>query len=377
MARPAKAWSFSFARQAASPAHKTTQTSGDRRAARIGGRRYFMNRRQFGILTGAAIATGLAPIVSRAESSPPRSIALLFDSMIAPYWVQSLAVMRAEAARRGWKALEAVSDMDDNRQFQQVKSMIQRKVDGIVIIQTDQKAVIPAIRAANAAKVAMVHYDRAPAESDAYSVAMVSDSRKLMRQAIDAALDAGKAAGGKRKGAILIGSLGDQNAVERLAGFHDAVAARPDDIEVVAEIPTDWKVEKHFSGLTNALQSHPDIDFVTICSDTFVPTVEQVLRTAGRWKKNNEPGHVFIASFDGDENGYKAVADGYVDAVGVQDMTRDIEITFGALESQWKGEKPAKLLYDDKVYVLTPANATQLRDRIWGYQVLAAKQGKN
>ena len=101
------------------------------------------------------------------------------------------------------------------------------------------------------------------------------------------------------------------------------------------------------------------------------------MRTAGRWKKNNEPGHVFIASFDGDENGYKAVADGYVDAVGVQDMTRDIEITFGALESQWKGEKPAKLLYDDKVYVLTPANATQLRDRIWGYQVLAAKQGKN
>jgi ABC-type sugar transport system substrate-binding protein len=334
------------------------------------------NRRQFSALTGAAIGAVASPRIGWPQSEQPRTVALLFDSMLAPYWVQSLSTMRAEAERRSWKTLEAVSDMDDNRQFQQLRAMIERRVNGVVIVQTDRKAVIPAIRAANAARIAMVHYDRPPADSDAYSVAVVADSRKLMRHTIDAALDAGKPLGGRRKGIIMVGGLGDQNAIDRLDGFRDAAKARPDDLEVIAEIPTDWKVEKHFSGLTNALQSHPDIDFITICSDTFVPTLAQVLKTAGRWKKHDEPGHIFVASFDGDENGYQVAADGYVDAIGVQDMERDIEITFDAIESQWNGQRPAKRLYDDRVYVLTPANASQLRDHIWGYQALAAKSGK-
>lgn len=335
-----------------------------------------MKRRDFTrTLAGAALSPFALPGPSWSQGNPPRTVALLFDSMIAPFWVHSLKMMRDEAARRGWKLLEAISDLDDTRQFQQVKAMIQRKVDGIVMVHTDKKAVIPAIRAANAAKVPLVHYDRAPAPSDAFSVALISDSRKLMAQTVSAALDAAKPLGGQRKGIILVGSLGDQNAVERLEGFRDAAKARASELKVVAEIPTEWKVEKHFSGLTNALQAHPDIDFVTICSDTFVPTLEQVLKTAGRWKKTGQPGHVYTASFDGDENGWKAVSEGYIDAIAVQDMGRDIELTFGALEAQWRGEKPPKLIYDDKVYVLTPGNAASLKDRIWGYQVYSAKAG--
>jgi len=39
--------------------------------------------------------------------------------------------------------------MDDHLQYEQAQSMIQRKVSAIVIVHTDDKAVIPAIRAAN------------------------------------------------------------------------------------------------------------------------------------------------------------------------------------------------------------------------------------
>ena len=102
---------------------------------------------------------------------------------------------------RGWSVLEAVSNMDDNRQYEQVQSMIQRKVDGIVIIQTDQKAVIPAIRAANAAGIPMVHFNRPPAPSDAYSVAVVVDNRKLMDgDTVTALLDVARKQGGPLQG---------------------------------------------------------------------------------------------------------------------------------------------------------------------------------
>ena len=116
------------------------------------------------------------------ESHPKRTIAILFDSLVSPFWVASLEDMRRQAAERGWNVLEAVSNLDDNEQYQQVQSMIQRRVDGIIIIHTDDKAVLPAIRDANAANIPMVHFNRPPAQSDAYSVAVVADNRKLMRE---------------------------------------------------------------------------------------------------------------------------------------------------------------------------------------------------
>ena len=64
---------------------------------------------------------------------------------------------------------EAIAD-------RQVRAMIEREVDGILIIQTDANAVIPAIRAANEAGIPMVHFNRPPAESDAYSVAIQADT---------------------------------------------------------------------------------------------------------------------------------------------------------------------------------------------------------
>jgi ABC-type sugar transport system substrate-binding protein len=80
-----------------------------------------------------------------------KTVALLFDSLVSPFWVAGLDIMRVKAKENGWTVLEGISNFDDNKQFEQVKAMIARKVDGILIIQTDSKAVIPAIRAANAA----------------------------------------------------------------------------------------------------------------------------------------------------------------------------------------------------------------------------------
>src|ERR1700722_9945811 len=104
-----------------------------------------LDRRQ---CVGLLAAAAFAPAFVRAQ--PHRTIALLFDSLISPFWVAAIERLRRLIQSRGWSVLEAVSNMDDNRQYEQVQSMIQRKVDGIVIVHTDDKAVIPAIRAANA-----------------------------------------------------------------------------------------------------------------------------------------------------------------------------------------------------------------------------------
>ena len=321
-----------------------------------------INRRQcFGLMAAAAAAPAWA------EVRPDRTIALLFDSLVSPFWLAAIERMRHDARVRGWTTLEAVSNMDDNRQFQQVQSMIERRVDGIVIVHTDDKAVVPAIRAANAAAVPMVHFNRAPVASDAYSVAVVADNRKLMDETVTALIDLGGRAGGKYRAAILLGDLGDANGVHRRDGFQDAVSRHPDVVEVVARIATEWNADKAFAGLTNALQAHPDINMLVTSSDFLTPQIEQALKTAGKWYPAGEAGHVLIAGFDGDENGYRELEGGYYDVDGVQDLNFEVELTFHALEQMWAGERPPKILIDPG-FVISRATLAQERDRMWGYQ---------
>jgi ribose/xylose/arabinose/galactoside ABC-type transport system permease subunit/ABC-type sugar transport system substrate-binding protein len=283
--------------------------------------------------------------------------------------------MRADAAERGWSVLEAVSNQDDNRQYQQVLSMIRRRVDGIIIVHSNEQAVIPAIRAANAAEVPMVHFNRAPAASDAYSVAVVADNRQIMRDAVLELLRMARVRGGRYKAGILIGDLGDANAVLRRDGFLDAVRQNTDIVEVATQIPTEWNADRAFAGLTNALQAHPDLNMLVSSSDFLIPQIEQALRTAGKWKRAEEPGHVMIASLDGDAGAYQQLADGYFDVDGVQNLFLETRLSFDALERMWRGERPPRTLLDPGL-VITRETLAEKREEMWGYHAWRAEHAQ-
>jgi ribose/xylose/arabinose/galactoside ABC-type transport system permease subunit/ABC-type sugar transport system substrate-binding protein len=320
-----------------------------------------MDRRTFTALTAVAVA---GPALGVGEKS--RRIALLFDSLLSPFWTASLDLMRDEARRRDWIAFEAVSNTDDNKQYQQVQSMIQRGVDGIIIVHTDDKAVLPAIRLANLANVPMVHFNRLPAASSAYSVAVVADNRKIMRETTEALMGLARQAGGKYRAALLVGDLRDANAVQRRAGFLDSLKQNTDIAEVVAQVPTEWNADKAFGGLINAIQAHPDINLLVSSSDFLAPQIAQALKVSGKWIRNGEPGHVLIGSFDGDANAYAQLADGYFDCDGVQDLNYEVALSFNALERLWTGERLAKVLIDPG-FVVMRASLHEQRSKMWGY----------
>lgn len=320
-----------------------------------------IDRRQcIGLLTAAAAV----PVI--AQPARKRTIALLFDSLISPFWVAAIERLRRATQARGWSVLEAVSNMDDNRQYQQVRSMIQRGVHGIIIVHTDDKAVIPAIRAANAAGVPMIHFNRPPAPSDAYSVAVVADNRKLMDETVTALANIAREKGGLYKAAALLGDLGDANGVHRRDGIYDAIARNHDIVELVARIATEWNADKAFAGLTNALQAHPDINMLITSSDFLTPQIQQALRTVGKWHAAGRPGHVLIAGFDGDENGYEQLAAGYYDVDGVQNLDYEVELTLQALDRLWAGERPSRILVDPG-FVISRDTLQAKRDQMWGY----------
>ena len=333
-----------------------------------------MKRREFTV--GALLAAGTMGLPVFAKAQQGKTVALLFDSLVSPFWVSGLDIMREKAKAGGWTVLEQISNFDDNKQFEQAKAMIARKVDGILIIQTDSKAVIPAIRAANEAKIPMVHFNRPPAESDAYSVAIQADNRKIAADTVQFMADEAKRlGGGPYKGCIMIGDLGDVNAIQRRDGFFDVVDKNKDLVEVVARVSTEWNADKAFAGLTNALQANPDINFLFTSSDFMLPQLQQVLETFDKWHKRGDAGHVIFGGFDGDANAYKLLADGYLDACGVQNLFLEVDMAFQAFADMWAGKKPEKLLLDPG-FVITQANLQEKRDEMWGYVVYKKENPK-
>src|SRR5277367_3714087 len=212
-----------------------------------------MNRRQFSKTSLAAAAVTAMPGLARAEA--PKTIALMFDAFDSDFWITGNNILKAKAKENGWTTLETISNRDQNKQNDQVKAMVERKVDGIIFIPTDNNAAIPAIRTANSANVPIIFFNRPPAPNDNKYVAIQADNRKIMQITVQSLMDIAKKQGGKYKAVLLMGDLGDNNAVQRRDGALDILDANKDIVDVVSRVATEWNADKAFAGLTNSGES--------------------------------------------------------------------------------------------------------------------------
>jgi ABC-type sugar transport system substrate-binding protein len=323
------------------------------------------------VLAGAS-ALFLLSGISHAEEG--KTVALMFDAFDSDFWITGNTILKAKAEENGWTVLETISNRDQNKQNDQVKAMVERKVDGIIFIPTDNNAAIPAIRTANEAGIPIVFFNRPPAPNDYKYVAIQADNRKIMQQTVQALVDIARKQGGTYKAALMIGDLGDNNAVQRRDGALDILDQNKDIIEVVAQIATEWNADKAFAGLTNAIQANPDINMLISPSDSQDAVIEQVLKTAGKWHKTGEEGHVLFAGFDGDQNGYRLLKEGYMDVNGVQNLFFEADLAYQALQDAWAGKEVEQMLIDPG-FAISQETLAEQEGEMWGYHVWKEQNG--
>ena len=83
-------------------------------------------------LATAMLGTAAASAGAKfARADTPRTIALMFDAFDSEFWIVGNQILHAKAQQNGWTVLQTVSDRDQNKQNDQVKSMCERKVDAI------------------------------------------------------------------------------------------------------------------------------------------------------------------------------------------------------------------------------------------------------
>jgi ABC-type sugar transport system substrate-binding protein len=329
-----------------------------------------MDRRQFSKTSLAAAAATAMPRFARAEA--PKTIALMFDAFDSDFWITGNSILKAKAKENGWNTLETISNRDQNKQNDQVKAMVERKVDGIIFIPTDNNAAIPAIRTANNANVPIIFFNRPPAANSNKYVAIQADNRKIMQITVTSLIDIAKKQGGKYKACLLMGDLGDNNAVQRRDGALDILDQNKDIVELVARVATEWNADKTFAGLTNAIQAHPDVNLLISPSDSEDAIIEQVLKSAGKWHKTGEEGHVLFSGFDGDQNGYNLLSAKYMDVNGVQNLFFEVDLAYGAFKDIWAGKQPQQMLIDPG-FAISQATLEAKRDDMWGYHVWKEK----
>jgi inositol transport system substrate-binding protein len=304
----------------------------------------------------------------------PLTIGVAFETLQTEYWMASFEEMKRALAERNIRVHEAIADSDPNRQLEQIQGFIARKVDGIIVAPKDAQMVLPAIKAANTAGVPIVLYNRPPAPSDAKSVTVAVDNHQISKATVEHLCRLARAGGGKRKALILIGDLGDMNAVRRRDGFEDAAKSCADGIEVVSRVPTEWNQEKALAGVTSALQAHPDMGIIFSSSDFMLPSITSALKAIGKYKKAGEPGHVLLGSFDGDATAYEMLRDGYLDADGVQDAAFQSRAAVQAVLDLRAGKVVQPLLLDPGL-IIHRENLEQEKSRMWGALIADRRAG--
>ena len=299
-------------------------------------------------------------------------IGVAFETLQTEFWVAGYEAIRTECEKRGYEVIQSVADGDANRQLQQVKNFITRGVDGIILVPKDTKTCGPMIRAASKAEIPIVLFNRPADDAESGAVAVVADNLMLAKQTTAYLIEQAKSLPQPVKAMILLGDLGDSNAIARRDGFEAALKDIEGDtavkIEVVSRVPTEWNQEKAQAGVVNGLQANPDIGLIFTSSDFLLPSIVSALQSTGKYKTIGQEGHVVLGGFDGDATAYRMLQEKYLDATGVQDVYFEAEQCVDAIE-QLRSRHQVEAVIQDPGFVIHQSNLEEKKGQMWGAQV--------
>jgi ribose transport system substrate-binding protein len=164
----------------------------------------------------------------------------------------------------------------------------------------------------------------------------------------------------------LWGALTDENAIGRRDGFNQTVAGTP--VRVVAQAATNWDPKAAGAAVTEALQTHPDLNAIFAPSDFLLPEVAAAVEKAGRSRPAGQPGHIVIVTIDGDPVGCRALEQGLIDAdaatLVVEFGKQAVDAAIHVLRHEPVGATVVKV----PGLLLNRANLTTERSNVWGCQ---------
>lgn len=313
------------------------------------------------------LLTSVTMTLAQEPSTEPITIGISYPHQENVVWVASKTYMEryaqeyAKQIGRPIETIITVAGSDTTRQAADIEDLINRGVDIILASPLDSKAIGASIKAAHDAKIPFVTFLRAAAPDVEQAEANVGIDP--VGQAYTAAIALAavlKADGVQGKCINLQGDLRDENAILRDKGWVKA-QEEAKAWEDIVTIPGEWLPEKALTGVTNALQAHPEANCMFVASDHYMASVQTALQQANRWQPRGTEGHMYIASQDIFPEAIKMLEDGYIDTntelAEFAVAKAAIEAAVMLVNGKWDFQFPGR--------VGTPENIKTL-DNLWG-----------
>ncbi|MFM0049787.1 substrate-binding domain-containing protein [Caballeronia grimmiae] len=240
------------------------------------------------LLTACALsACGLATIRDAAALPDAKAtVALVMKSLGDPFVASMIDgaknYQRHYASQLDLTTHGTLTDNDVAGQARIIESLVEAKVNAIVIAPTDSKALVPVVAKAIAAGTIVIAIDN-PFDDDAQDAAHVTipfvgpDSRRgarLVGAYLGSKLKAGDEVG------IIEGPPNDRNAQQRTTGFREAMTAAQ--IRVTALDTGDWTFESGKSIALRMLYAHPGLRGMLCANDNIAMGAIDAIRIAGK-----------------------------------------------------------------------------------------------
>jgi inositol transport system substrate-binding protein len=323
-----------------------------------------------GLAAVATLALSAVPVV--AQDSEPLDICFIHEDLETEFWLAGHRAMTETLAAQGHNVITQFSP-DANEQLELQRDCIAQGVDGIFVIPKDGSIALTLIEEANAADIPIGIFNRPPQGEEGNAIVVQADNRTIARDAVQYIYDVAKEMGKESvTPLIMVGDLGDPNAVGRYEGFYDVINSDPEFFGEPIEVPTNWDAATAQANLQAAMAANPDVDFLFTSSDFLFPTIKGILEPMGKWVTRDDPNHVLMAGLDGDVNACRQIKDGFVDSTGVQNLYFEAEVMLDALlKAIEEGNTQPDEWIPDPGFALTAGNLAEREMDMWGCILLA------
>lgn len=215
------------------------------------------------------------------------------------------------------------------KQIALVESLIQQKVDALVVIPIDSKALVPVVVKAEKSGIKVVNIDIKLdpdlLRKSGVELAFVGPDNEAAAKMVGDVLS--KKLGKDAKVIIIEGLLVAENAQMRKRGFLKSIAEHG--LKLVDSGVADWETDKAKVVFAKLLAKHPDIDGVMCANDAMALGVINVLDKAG------EAGKIKVVGFDNDASVQPLLNNGKllgtIDAYGSQMAVQGIKFALNVL----------------------------------------------
>ncbi len=185
---------------------------------------------------------------SEAAGGPVR-IGLCFDSFVIERWLRDRDVFVSTAQSLGAEVNVQNANGEVEEQIEQIRYLISRKMDVIVIIAIDGEALTDVVKEAKNAGIVVISYDRLIREAD--TDLYISFDNEMVGSLMGEALVEALPEGGKVF--EILGSESDNNVWQLKKGFGEAIEGH--DIDIVYEsFCENWLAELAFDKVNEGLE---------------------------------------------------------------------------------------------------------------------------